>query len=110
MSDNNSDTDDSARTERIREIRKERAAGAPVPGELENNTIFPEDAIERASRPSLEDIRSVPQTIPGGSEDNCSLGDPILVCADCSVYYEHDDEWSYCPRCGDELQAVKGDV
>lgn len=30
----------------------------------------------------------------------------IWVCGDCLDYFEYDDEWVHCPKCGEELSEV----
>lgn len=35
-----------------------------------------------------------------------SLPRVVLVCKDCDEFYEHDDEWLTCPKCGAGLAEV----
>lgn len=30
-----------------------------------------------------------------------------LACYDCDVFYDLNQEWEYCPRCGSELTTIK---
>jgi rubrerythrin len=109
MTNDNSNADDTTRSERISEMRDQRAADAASPDGLSDDPLF-DEGIVAGSAPSLDEATSTTPSLFPESNDGPSFGESVLVCTDCSVYYEHDEDWSYCPRCSEELQEVIGDV
>lgn len=47
------------------------------------------------------------ETVAQTSQDISSKPDSLLLCDDCSVVYDGDEKWAYCPRCGDDLGEVE---
>jgi len=87
--------DEKSRSERIKEVRQ------PLqdPG--------PPDITERfePTSPVLENTNSHVTTLLSET----STVDKVLVCPDCSVWFDYKVDWSYCPRCGEEIQEATKD-
>lgn len=71
------------------------------------------DDKNRTSRRGIGPGSGIPDPEPfGGTPDlrtktEIEFPSMVLVCNDCNEYYEHDGEWSHCPKCGHDLVEVE---
>jgi len=71
-----------------------------------------DDPLDRAARDDIGTARTAISEVPTsdsvfGSSPSSTVPDKLLLCLECEVVYGFDEDWTVCPRCGEDLTEVE---